>query len=369
MRPIFGPQIWVQFWGAGRALLVSKLRPDCGTGPPIFFYPCVGSQGQGCVICSKALVWLQWAKAVSKVAGKRPLFINMDETSVAYSFVTGKGLVISKKALPPGKRRRKQKVSLAEEKRRISLLACVTDDPEVQPKLPQVFLGNESTFTKELLKQLAPHTPANYHLLRGNSSWNNHARMRALICSIAKSLEGYKATRQIILVLDMAQCHIHQSINALAARKGIRLLYVPAKCTWLLQPADTHCFAILKGKLRQEWVALRAASSTGTISHKDWLCAVMSIVKTLLNGTKWASAFKSAGLLGEAKLSQRVMDQLGWPAPKPIPDVLPSESQLKVAFPKKCKFSRSSLFSWSAAPMPKAKGKAKAKAMAAPMLD
>lgn len=201
------------------------------------------------------------------------------------------------------------------------------------------------------------------------------------MCLLAKSLEGYMATHQIILVLDVAKCHFHTSISALAATKGIRLLYVPAKLTFLLQPADTHCFSRLKDRLRKKWVALRAQSSTGTISHKDWLCAVIGIVSTLFNGTKWAPAFQAVGLISEARLSPRIMGQLEWQAPKIIPNMLPSDDQLKLVFPRRSRFSRTSLFSWSV-PKPKAKAKAKAKALgkakakamamvahAAPMLD
>jgi hypothetical protein len=71
------------------------------------------------------------------------------------------------------------------------------------------------------------------------------------------------------------------------------------------------------------------------------------------------------------------MGQLGWQAPKHIPSVLPSDEQLKLIFPRRAKFSRGSLFSWSVPkPKAKAKGKAKAKAMGmalvalhAPLLD
>ena len=324
---------------------------------------------------SEVLAWLQWAKALQAHGGKPPLYVNMDETSVAYSFTKGKGLVISQKACPPGKKHRKQKISSADDKRRVSLLACLTNDPEVQPKLPQVILGNEASFTLDLLKKLKAHTPGNYHLIRGKSSWNSHAQMRDLICLIAKSLEGYMETHQVILVMDVAKCHFQRTISALATKKGIRLLYVPAKCTWLLQPADTHCFALLKGKLREEWGRLRSESVDGTISHQLWLCTVMSVTQALLNGTKWGPAFQAAGLLGEARLSQRVLDQLGWESHKPIADLLPSDNQLKLVFPTRSKFSRASLFSWfvpKAKAKPKAKGKAKAKALAAhaaPMLD
>lgn len=317
-----------------------------------------------CPACSEVLAWLQWAKAVRQVDGKTPLFINMDETSVAFSFAKVAGLRITKRALPPGKRHKKQKVSHADERAHISLLAFLTNLSEVQAKLPQVFLCNEKLAPLKLMKELGPHIPENYHVIRGKSSWNSHAMMRKVICILAKSLESYMADYQVILILDVARCHFDQSISKLATSKGIRLLYVPAKLTSLLQPADTYCFSRLKDKLRKKWVELRSKSSTGCISHKDWLCAVFGILKSLLNGTKWAPAFKAAGLMDEAQLSHRIMSKLGWEAPKAIPHVLPSAQQLKVVFPGRTRLSTAPLFSWA-----KPKAMAKAKAMAMPAHD
>ena len=315
------------------------------------------------------MAFLQYAKAVRQT-DKIPLYVNMDETSVSFSYAKGKGLVISKKSLPPGKKHRRVQVSPGDEKSHISFLAFLTHNKEAQPFLPQVFLGNEHMFTLELLKQLAPHIPGNFKFVRGKSGWNSIAYMRTVLCLLAKSLESFAATHQIILVIDVAGCHYHKTIWSLAKQKGIRLLYVPAKCTFLLQPCDTACFSRLKFRLRLKWVSMRAESSNGTVSKLEWLCAVISIVSKLLSCTPWAPAFQAVGLLNEALLSKRVLGELGWDAPKHIPDMLPSEEQLQLVFPKKAKFSRASLFSWAVA---KAKAKAKAKALAmpveAPMLD
>ena len=312
---------------------------------------------------------------MGQVDGKTPLFVNMDETSVSYSFASQVvGLRVSKAALPPGKKRRKQQVTHSDDRAHISFLAFLTHFSDIQPKLPQIFLASEKLVSKKLLQELSSHIPENYHFIRGKSSWNSHKMMRKAICLLAKSLEPYMATHQVILVLDVARCHFHQSISALATAKGIRLLYVPSKLTWLLQPADTHCFSRLKAKLKKKWVELRSQSSTGMISHKDWLCAVLSLMSPLLNGVKWASAFKAAGLFHEAQLSPRIMGHLGWEDHKPVPNALPSAEQLKVIFPGRTRLNTAPLFRWAvptakAKAAGKAKAKAKAKAMAMPGHD
>ena len=53
----------------------------------------------------------------------------------------------------PGKKHKKQQVSLSDQRAHISFLAFITHDPEVQAKLPQIFLGNDQLFTKKLLNK------------------------------------------------------------------------------------------------------------------------------------------------------------------------------------------------------------------------
>ena len=382
---------WTKNWPRKKSSLLSLIRGprESETRGPVF-RPRFGSQFlvPGCFFAAyfcpqltlgEVLAWLQWAKAVGQVDGKTPLFVNMDETSVSYSFASKvRGLRVSKAALPPGKKRRKQKVAHADNRTHISFLAFLTHLTDVQPKLPQIFLASEKIVPKKLLQELSSHIPENYHFITGKSSWNSHAMMRKAICLLAKSLAPYMATHQVILILDVAKCHYHQSISVLATSKGIRLLYVPGKLTWLLQPADTHCFSRLKALLRKKWVELRSQSSTGMISHKEWLCAVISLVPTLLNGVKWESAFKAAGIFN-AQLSSRVMGHLGWEDHKQVPNALPSAEQLKVIFPARTCLNTALLFKWAvptakAKAAGKAKAKAKAKAMAvaahdAPMLS
>ena len=57
----------------------------------------------------------------------------------------------------------------------------------------------------------------------------------------------------LILLLDGHRCHLHESVLAHAKRWGIRLVYMPARMTGLLQPCDTHVFAKLKAAFGEPW--------------------------------------------------------------------------------------------------------------------
>lgn len=286
----------------------------------------------------------------------------MDETSLAYNYGSGKGFLVSQRALPLGKAHRKEALSSSDAKARISFLGFVTHDSAVQPKLPQIMIGNERRFTKKLMNALAAHTPPGYYLWREKSSWNTHALMRKAICVLVKHLKDYVATHQLILVLDVASCHLHNSICSLAKQKGVILLYIPGKLTWLLQPADTHVFCRLKRRLRQLWLDLVVRSVSGEVSHTEWLAEVFKLISKLFNGIPWRSAFESDGLLDNNTIGKRVLTEMGWDRPNMLPASIPSAEQLKVVLPQRSKLSHATMFNWA---MPRAKAKAKPKAKVA----
>ena len=326
--------------------------------------------------------YLQWAKlarswrpeGVAWVA-KKVLFINMDETSMKLNHGRGKGLLVSKRSLPPGKVRGKEVMSQSDGKACVSFLAFLTHDSSIQPLLPQIVLGNEKLLTLALVASLLPLKPSSFHVWRQKSGWNSHATMVKVLTLLRKCLKPVLWTHDVVLVLDVHRSHFDTSISSLASRYGIKLLYVPGKLTGWLQPADIACFWKLKSWLKRRWLELRSESPDGTVSHKDWLAAFFEVARQVLCGTRWQPAFKAVGLLDERCLSVRVLKQVGWETTPPIPSEPLSVDQLKAIFPKRAVVSRPSLFSWCL-PKAKAKGKAKAKAKAmaggvghVPMLD
>ena len=311
---------------------------------------------------SKVLSYLQMAKVARCTGDKKPLLVNMDETRMLVNYGKQKGLRVLRRSLPRGLKHKKEQLSSAEEKAGLTYIAFITHDTSVQPKLPQILLGNEHVMTLKLLSDLRQTTPGNFRLWRRESSWNNHKVMCQILRLLWQCLKDYLHSHQVILVLDVARSHFHSTSFGLANRLGIRLVYVPGKMTWLLQPLDTHCFSKLKRVLKRKWVDLRVESPSGDLSHAAWFTAVFEVVKKLLCGTRWYPAFRA--LLDEADLSARVLEELGWEAPRPVAGEALSEEQLKVIFPKRARVNRASLLKWCL-PAPKAKPKAKAKAKAA----
>jgi len=182
--------------------------------------------------------------------------------------------------------------------------------------------------------------------------------MRRALALLVRHLQEFQSSRQLVLVLDVARCHMHKTISDLADRLGVRLLYVPAKLTWLLQPADTHAFGRLKQRLRRLWLNLRVRSTAGEVSHEEWLSTVFETVRKLFCGIPWKAAFESVGLLDECKIGSRILKQLAWESSKSVSSEILTFEQLQLLFPRRTKVNHAAIFRWA---LPKAKAKAKAK--------
>lgn len=286
-------------------------------------------------IVGQALLFWQWARHVvhSVPAGKEPLFLNLDETAIAYAFAGLKGCVVKRKKLPIGKQLKAEPVSQWDTRSYISLLAIVTTDPAIQRQMPQILLGS-TKLTGRLLASVAGQVPANMHIWRHKTAWTTHDILKQVLALIALHLRPFMEAKHPILVLDMAKSHIHESICASARRLGISLLYVPAKMTWLLQPLDTRVFARLKCRLRQAWHAEQVRSRAGQVSSQDWLLLVCKAVKEVLCGHPWERAFSDVGLTCTMPaVSPGVLRTLGFPVQPPVPEGPLSQTDVQRIFP------------------------------------
>ena len=177
--------------------------------------------------------------------------------------------------------------------------------------------------------------------------------MRRALTSLAKGLGPVLRERQVVLFLHVASAHIHATILAHARRLGIRLLFIPAGLTRVLQPLDTHVFAQYKRTLREKWREVRAASATGEVGTREWLSMIASSIRQVLQGVRWKSAFQEAGVLEhQAHISPRVLQEMGGlerlPALCPGP---PTQEEVALVFPKRFKANLMAYVNWKTLPV------------------
>ena len=250
--------------------------------------------------------------------------------------------------LPPGWKHKKEQLSTNDLRGHVTYAAFLCSDAAVQAVLPQIVIGNEKKFTKAMHNSILKVGAGPVSFWRYISAWNSHAKMRRILGLLSTSLQPWKDTHQPILLLDCANCHIHATVWSLAKTYGIRLVFIPARLTFLLQPADTHLFFKFKASLKRKWLDAAVASDTGVVSDEAWLRVVIGSVKELLSDSTWSHAFESNGIKQhQAGVSNRVLSKLSWDHVPPLPAGAPTLQQLRVLFPKRMKLKSASILNYT----------------------
>ena len=327
--PIFGPEML----GLYRKLLLRARNPLPASGP-VF----------GSVALGQATAYFQWLNfAIGEAPpGREPLILNMDETSICRHVGGLRGTIAQ---VSSGRPMPKDSASLAQRRCNISYIACIAHDAAVQPQLPQVLLGNEHQFTKELLRSLVGKVPPNVSIWRQRSAWNSHATMRRWLSLLSTALGPLMQNRYVVLLLDVHASHIDSSIFLHARRCGVRLVYIPAKMTALLQPCDTHVFAMFKMAFRKAWREKKARAVSGNASTGQWLQAVFAAIQSTMARTTVQKAFLSDGVLeNQAQMSENLRSQLD--LPQTLSPVPPSAEAAACIFPARAKVDVLSYVLW-----------------------
>jgi hypothetical protein len=290
--------------------------------------------------------WVNFARRQAPV-GRKPLFIDLDETALCYSFTGGEGTVICEKALPPGEQHAVENATEADIRGHITLITLLTHETGIQVQLPQILLGNEHRFTLALLKSVKPAVLVNVLLWRQKSVWNSHSTMRRILTTLHAAIGTLIATRYVLLILDVASVRIHKTIHALAKKFKIRLVFLPAKLTYLLQPCDTHLFRRLKHRLQESFRQLRSLSESGIVTVEQWLGLIFKAIREVIQGVAWQHAFCSVGILDEQKqLAPWVLRQIGLPSLPARGSEPPSSEEAVAIFPKHRRIKRMAYVLW-----------------------
>ena len=138
------------------------------------------------------LHWADWLRAAAIKAGKRPLFINLDETSISRSWPQSRGNVLKKQMWISKHRPPTVKASKAEYRGTITGVLMITHDEVIQRALPQVYIGNTHVFPKKALEKAMAGHPGVVHFWREKSSWNSPTLMRKIVALLAEALSLYK---------------------------------------------------------------------------------------------------------------------------------------------------------------------------------
>ena len=282
-------------------------------------------------------VWQWWNWLLLFEEPEKPLLVvNWDETACRLHYPTGKGLC-ARKVSPLAKRLQQPTLSVSIARKRASFthVALICNDERIQPLLPQVVLGNEHMLTTDVLSALGEAgLPANMQVWRRKSAWVNKETMRDVVREVWKALRPYQEQRQVVLLLDTYSSHCDPVFLQNCARKGIWVVFVPAKQTWLLNPLDTHTFARYKQFLRKDYRRMLAERQGGAVSVADMVCSIGRAVRKVLQAKVWRTAFEENGF-GRGRRCARasLLDSMQWSETPCVPSNLPSLAQFELIMP------------------------------------
>ena len=272
--------------------------------------------------------WADWLKQQAAQFGREPVFINLDETAVSKAHPDAIGMVVSKQWWP-GPVRPQQKVPKKDLRSMVTHVGLCTHRTDLQARLPQIFIGNPYCFTSELVDHIAQVAPGKVKFWRRTSSWNSSKLMCTILLELALAVAGFPEV-QPILVMGCAGIHLTTEVLRAASAFGIWILPVPARCTFLLQPCDTHVFSPYKAFLRNAYRRLKDAS--GQVSREACAQSLVDVATRFLCGRRWSDAFYETGLLGKRERLTRDLASVVVP-PVPSAALMPTVTAVREVLP------------------------------------
>ena len=270
----------------------------------------------------------------------------MDETSVAFFMGHKAGNVMD----PPiiKKERRPEPVqhcTRGDRRTNITHVAVFSPEPDIQAILPQLILGNEHILRLRDMDRIRDECMANVHVDRENSGWMNAQKMKRFFSLLVTAIRNVCPKFQIILYMDCAKQHMGPEVIASARAYNIWLCFIPAKLTWLMQPADTHAFARYKSCLVRQMLQLRQQEEGGVLSVPHWVKAINLTIRKVMQGVNWSHAFAENGMMSsQTHVSKFIRSHLHETACLDIPATRPDNESILRTFPARTKMNINLLF-------------------------
>ena len=271
----------------------------------------------------------------------------MDETAVRKYSQPKPGLV----SLSPKLRRARQRgvhvhpAGRGQQLAAFSHVAFVCDNTEIQASLPQVFIGNEHVLPVHVQQRVQPQLHRNVKLWRRKSSWVDGPALMEILIMLSNALQPFASRFQPVLIWDAAKQHLRADVLRCAGKLGIWVIIVPARGTWLLQPADTHCFARYKAYLRKKYLAASAAADDGQVSTEETLLMMNAAVREVFQKQKWRNSFVGNGFgKRQLQLRPKILEHLKWQAAPQVACTLPELHQFTHIWPRRLQVPIDELF-------------------------
>ena len=140
-------------------------------------------------------------------------------------------------------------------------------------------------------------------LKRQRSGWTNSKLCALIVARLAATLKPHASDYKFVLLFDASRAHLAMPVMDAWSRTGILLIVIPAGCTDLLQPLDTHVFSALKSRLRELHGQPRRHSNPSECMPQFVQC-IRGAIDEILCARDWSHAFSGNGFeLGQKGVS------------------------------------------------------------------
>ena len=236
----------------------------------------------------------------------------MDETSIAKAYSKTRGTVMLPSAWDDySALDMSEHINRSKTHSYISYCAMIASEPLISSILPQVLLASRKTMNRSVEQHGDIVLGIQTHLWVRNSSWMTQDIFLEILDLLLEALEPYMCYYEFILVFDASRVHLSRDIASKMMISGVRIVVVPAKLTWLLQPLDTHIFANFKNTLRKKLHDVAICAENGVIDDMTWIGTVAECIKLLQESTDThVRAFARNGMLGNQEYMKATEDKV-----------------------------------------------------------
>ena len=263
---------------------------------------------------------MDWLSGQAQESGGT-VIVNLDETSIPLAFGGARGYVDARpagssafSAIPQGKKRGA-----------ITHICMVTHRSDLQPYLPQIYVGDHRIFTSALERHIISTSPANCIFLRRKSGWATHDIIIQVLQLLADALKVH-TSQQIVLLWDCAS--VSTSLKTSVQQ--------PTISTSGCATCDAAVFSAYKAILRNAYRDVQCRR--GLLSAEDWV-NILYLGAKFLRSRRWSRAFEMVGIFGDqTKLGAQLQHlDLVRSCPSLPPRHPPSAVELRGLFPANCK--------------------------------
>ena len=257
--------------------------------------------------------------------------MNIDETPVYRQSEPRKGYVVM--LARSRDRSVYARIPLRDRRGQSTLLACVTNVPELQRHMPQFLLTNDNCLNnaeKAALEAL----PSPIVWIRKTKGWVSTQIFKNMLTILRRNIRLQRPKAEILVVMDCASVHTARCVFAHCSLLGLHLCLVPSGMTFLCQPLDSHVFGVFKRILSELQEQMRGANPLGVLSGPEWVPIVAACINQVLTVRSWAHTFAENGIEhGLRMLRARVRDMAELAVP--LPTTIPTYEQLEILMGRK----------------------------------